>query len=114
MVRAMSAMRRRILIVGAVLVAAGAGGTVALAGGDDDERTTGPEADAAAAAAVKIAGGGTAASVERDVEGRRVWEVEVTKTDGTNLEVDLDAALKQIAAERDDDRGGDKGDADDD
>ena len=102
----MSATRKRILITGAVLVAAGAGGAVALAGSGDDERATGPEAEAAAAAAVKIAGGGRAEGVERDAEGRRVWEVEVTRPDGTTLEVDLDAALKQVAGERDDDEGG--------
>ena len=99
----MSKNLKRILIAGAVLVAAGAGGAVAVqAGSGDDESPRAPEADRAGAAAVKIAGGGSAASVERDAEGNRVWEVEVAKPDGTTLEVDLDAALEQVAAEPDD------------
>ncbi|HEV2774323.1 MAG TPA: hypothetical protein VGV90_01915, partial [Solirubrobacteraceae bacterium] len=73
---------------------------------------TGPQAERAGAAAVKIAGGGSAASVERDAEGRRVWEVEVAKADGTTLEIDLDAALKQVAAERDDSDSGEADDSD--
>jgi len=94
---------KRILIAGAVLVIAGAGGAAAVqAGSGDDEVASGAQADRAGAAAVRIAGGGSAASVERDAEGRRVWEVEVTKADGTTLEIDLDAALEQLAAEADD------------
>ena len=114
----MSRTLKRILIAAAVLVAAGAGGAVAVqAGSGDDEVTTGPQADRAGAAAVKIAGGGSAASVERDAEGDRVWEVEVTKADGTTLEVDLDAALQRVAAERRrhrERRADDADDADDD
>ena len=110
----MSKNFKRTLIAGVILVAAGAGGAAAVqAGSGDDETATGPQADRAGAAAVKIAGGGSAASVERDAEGRRVWEVEVTKADGTTFEVDLDAALKQVAAERDDSESGEADDADD-
>jgi len=106
---------KRILIAGAVLVAAGAGGAVAVqAGSGDDEVATGAAADRAGAAAVRIAGGGSAASVERDAESRRVWEVEVSKPDGTTLEIDLDAALEQVAAERDDSDSGEPDDPDSD
>lgn len=102
--RAVSKNRKRTLIAGVVLIAAGAGGAAAVqAGSGDDAVASGAQADRAAAAAVKIAGGGNASSVERDAEGRRVWEVEVTKPGGTTLEVDLDAKLRQMAAERDDD-----------
>ena len=105
---------KRSLIAAVVLVAAGAGGAAAVqAGSGDDETATGPQADRAGAAALQIAGGGSAASVERDAEGRRVWEVEVTKADGTTIEIDLDAALKQVAAERDDAETGESDDADD-
>ncbi len=107
----MSKNFKRILIAGVVLVAAGIGGAAAVqAGSGDDQAATGPQADRAGAAAVRIAGGGSAASVERDAEGRRVWEVEVTKPDGTTLEVDLDAALQQVAAERDDTDTGERDD----
>ena len=111
----MSRRAKRIVLAGAVLVAAGAGGAAAVqAGSGDDERATGLQADRAAATALRIAGGGSAASVERDAEGARVWEVEVTRPDGTTLEVDLDAALKQVAAEPDDDSTGEPDDSDDD
>ena len=109
----MSKNFKRILIAGVVIVTAGAGGVAAVqAGSGDDETATGPQAERAGAAAVKIAGGGSAASVERDAEGRRVWEVEVTKADGSSLEVDLDAALEQVAAEPDDSESGEADDAD--
>ena len=105
---------KRILITATVLVAAGVGGTAAVqAGSGDDDVTTGPQAERAGAAAVKIAGGGTVASVERDAEGDRVWEVEVTQADGTAREVDLNAALQRVAAERDDSDSGEPDDADD-
>ena len=107
----MSRSLKRILIAGAVLVTAGAGGAAAVqAGSGDDAVATGAEADRAGAAAVRIAGGGSAASVERDAEGRRVWEVEVTKADGSTLEIDLDAALAQVAAEADDSDDGERDD----
>jgi hypothetical protein len=111
----MSNSLKRVLIATAVLVTAGAGGAAAVhAGSGGDQVATGAQADRAGAAAVKIAGGGSAASVERDAEGRRVWEVEVTQADGTTLEVDLDAALRQVAAEPDDADSGEADDADDD
>jgi len=106
---------KRILIAGVVLVTAGAGGAAAVqAGSGDDAVATGAQADRAGAAAVRIAGGGSAASVERDAEGRRVWEVEVTKADGSTLEIDLDAALEQVAAEADDTKLGEPDDDTDD
>ena len=111
----MSKNFKRILIAGVVLIAAGAGGAVAVqAGSGDDAVATGAQAERAGAAAVKIAGGGSATSVERDAEGKRVWEVEVAKPDGTTLEVDLDAALKRVAAEPDDTESGERDDAGDD
>ena len=111
----MSKNFKRILIAGVALVAAGAGGAAAVqAGSGDDAVATGAQADRAGAAAVKIAGGGSAASVERDAEGKRVWEVEVAKPDGTTLEVDLDAALQRVAAEADDTESGEPDDAGDD
>lgn len=51
---------------------------------------TGPEASAATAAALRVTGGGTANSVERDGEDGATWEVEVTRPDGTTVDVRLD------------------------
>ena len=101
-------MKKKVLVgtaVAAVAVAgAVTGGALAFAGGagdDDDTRVTGPEADRAAEAAVTEAGGGTASSVEREDEGAVAWEVEVTRADGTKVEVDLDASYAVVASEAD-------------
>ncbi|HKQ58638.1 MAG TPA: PepSY domain-containing protein [Candidatus Eisenbacteria bacterium] len=63
-----------------------------------DKEAPVPQADygKAAAAAVAAAGGGTVTSVDRDRERGAVWEVEVTKADGTRVDVLLDAAFKAI------------------
>ena len=92
--------------VAAAVVALGAGTGVAVAtsGGDDDatEQVSGPEADRAKAAALKLTGGGTANAVERDDEDGAVWEVEVTKPDGSTVDVRLDAGYGKVAIESDD------------
>jgi uncharacterized membrane protein YkoI len=89
-------------VAGAALAVGLAGGAVALAnGGDDGEgQAKGPDADRAAAAAVKETGGKVNA-VERDNEKGAVWEVEVTRPDGSIADVRLDGNLKVIAVDRD-------------
>jgi hypothetical protein len=92
------------ILVGAVaLVLAGAAGTTAaVAGGDDGDGTvTGPQADPAVAAALEITGGGTANSVERDSEDGATWEVEVTRKDGTTVDVRLDEQLRLVVVDGD-------------
>ncbi len=66
-----------------------------------EESVTGSGADKAKAAALKITGGGTANSVERDNENGAVWEVEVTKTDGSTVDVRLDQGYDLVVAEGD-------------
>ncbi len=66
-----------------------------------DDSVTGSGADKAKAAALKITGGGTANSVERDSENGAVWEVEVTKPDGSTVDVRLDAGYGLVVAEAD-------------
>jgi len=91
-------------LIGAVaLVLAGAvGTTAAVAGGDDGEgRVTGPQADRATAAALEITGGGTANAVERDSEDGATWEVEVTRPDGTTVDVRLDDRFRLVVVEGD-------------
>jgi hypothetical protein len=90
--------------LGAALGGAGIAGAVGGGGGDDGEGTvTGPEADAATAAALDATGGGTANAVERDTEGGKgaAWEVEVSKTDGTTVDVRLDADYKLVVIDDD-------------
>ncbi len=97
------------LMIGAAAVALGvaaAGGGIALAaGGEGEGSVTGPQADAATAAALTATGGGTANSVERDSENGATWEVEVTRTDGTTVDVRLDAAYQVVVIEGDSEAG---------
>ena len=95
------------VIAGSVAVAlAVAGGGAAIAGAGDDEATvTGPQADAATAAALEATGGGRANAVERDSENGATWEVEVTKPDGTTVDVRLDERYRVVVIEGDSDTG---------
>ena len=73
------------------VLAAGAVGGIAVATSDDGEGTvTGPEADKAKRAALEATDGGRVNAVERDGEKGATWEVEVTKKDGTTVDVRLD------------------------
>ena len=118
---------RRTLVVaaaGLALAAGGIGATVAASGSDDaDEQAHGPAAQRAREAALKLYPGGTVTGIERDVEGRRVWEVEVRRPDGTTVDVELTSGLRRLGAETDDpegerdeagDREQDRGERDDD
>jgi hypothetical protein len=97
--------RHRQLIVGlaAAVVAAGALGigTAVAGGGDDEGSVTGPAADRAVAAALEITGGGRANAVERDSEDGAAWEVEVTKPDGSTVDVRLDDRYGLVVVEGD-------------
>jgi len=97
---------RRLIIIAAAttaLAAAGAGTAIAVSGGDDadgDRQATGAGADRARAAALAITGG-IANAVERDSEHGATWEVEVTKPDGTTVDVRLDADFGLVVVEQD-------------
>lgn len=86
----------------APVLAVGIGSGLAMHGDDDEASVTGPQADAATAAALKAAGGGTVAEVERDAENGSTWEVEVTRRDGTTVEVRLDDSYRPMTIEKDD------------
>ena len=96
---------RKYAIVGGSVLALAAGGTgaaIAIAGGDDGEgHASGPQADQATAAALKLTGGGTANAVERDSENGATWEVEVTKPDGSTVDVRLDQNYQKVVIEGD-------------
>ena len=103
-------MERRIVIGAsvaavAVVVAAGVAAAASASGGEDG--VTGPDADKAIAAALAETGGGTANSVERDNEDGATWEVEVTRPDGTTVDVRLDADFAVVVVEGDSDAGAD-------
>ena len=93
-------------------VAATAGG-IAVAGNGDDgpasHQYTQQEADQAKQAALDATGGGTVNSVESDSENGATYEVEVTKPDGTTVDVRLDDAFQVVVIEGDgEDSGSDE------
>ncbi len=98
-------MRRKLIAAGAgvMLVVGVTGGAVALAGGGDggEGTVTGPDADRATAAALEATNGGEANSVERDSENGATWEVEVTRPDGTTVDVRLDDHYGVVVIEGD-------------
>ena len=85
----------------AVLVSVGLAGAALASGDDGASGVTGKQADAAVAAALKVTGGGHANSVERDSENGATWEVEVTKPDGSTVDVRLGADYSLVVVEGD-------------
>lgn len=106
-------MRKRVVIAaaGAGVVLAGTAGGIAVATDGDDgpasHQYTQEQADAATEAALKATGGGTANSVETDSENGATYEVEVTKPDGTTVDVRLDENYNVVVIEGDGDSGDD-------
>jgi hypothetical protein len=97
-------MRGKLIATGAaaaVLAAGGAGGAWAVAGDDGENGLSGPQADKAVAAALEIIGGGKANAVERDSEDGATYEVEVTKPDGSTVDVRLGADYGLVVVESD-------------
>jgi uncharacterized membrane protein YkoI len=77
-------------------------------GADSEERLTGRDAQKAKSAAIAAVGGGTITEVERgdgddgyDTSG--VYEVEVKRDDGTQVEVHLDGDYAAVGPEADED-----------
>jgi uncharacterized membrane protein YkoI len=103
-------VRLRLLIAAAVAlvaVALAAGG-IAMAQGtgsdDRDERLSGAAAERAGAAALEAVGSGRVTAVERDSDN--AYEVEVTKPDGSTVDVELDRALRVVERDVDEGPGG--------
>jgi uncharacterized membrane protein YkoI len=94
--------RKAIIVGGSVLAIAAGGAATAIATSDDGEGgATGPQADQAKAAALQITNGGQANAVERDSENGATWEVEVTKPDGSTVDVRLDQNHQLVVVEGD-------------
>jgi uncharacterized membrane protein YkoI len=80
---------------------------------DSEERLTGPDAQKAKSAAIAAVGGGTLTEVERDDgddgygTSGGVYEVEVTRDDGTQVEVHLDRDYDVVGQEADEDGAND-------
>ena len=88
----------------AMLVALGGAGIAYANGGDSEEQLTGPDAEKAKSAAIGAVGGGTVTEVERDDgNGTGAFEVEVTREDGSQLEVHLDGDYNVVGQQADED-----------
>jgi hypothetical protein len=103
----------------AMLLALGAAGIAYANGGISEEQVTGPDAQKAKSAATSAVGGGTVTELERD-DGddgygtSGVYEVEVTRQDGTQLEVHLDGDYNVVGQEADEDGPNDNDGSNDD
>lgn len=89
---------------GLTVSVAGGGAAIASSQSDDGDATVsgaGAGADKATAAALKATDGGTANSVERDSENGATWEVEVTRKDGSTVDVRLDEHYDLVVIEGD-------------
>ncbi len=88
----------------AMLLALWGAGLAYANGGDSEEQVTGPDAEKAKSAAIAAVGGGTVTDVERDDGyGTAVFEVEVKRDDGSQVEVHLDRDLNVVGQEADED-----------
>jgi hypothetical protein len=72
---------------------------------EGDTSLTGPPAERAKEAALVLTGGGTANAVERDGEDGATWEVEVTRKDGSTVDVRLDENFQLVVIEGDSEAG---------
>jgi uncharacterized membrane protein YkoI len=105
--------RTKFLIVGASALALGAGGAgVAAATGSDDsgegpdQAITGSALDQASAAALEATGGGQVTDTEVGDE-ESYYEVEVTRDDGSQTDVQLDREFNLVGQSADEDSGSD-------
>ena len=100
---------RALIAAGAVVAVAGAGAAIAGATGDDEDASRAIHGSAlkrASAAALEHTGGGRVTETEAgDEEG--AYEVEVTREDGSQVDVHLDKGFHVIGAESDHEDAGD-------
>jgi uncharacterized membrane protein YkoI len=105
--------RNKMLIVGAsalALAAGGAGIATATGGGDDSEGPIPANAlDEASAAALESTGGGTVTDTEVGDE-ESYYEVEVTRDDGSQTDVQLDRQFNVVGSEADEESSDDSDD----
>jgi uncharacterized membrane protein YkoI len=105
-----------IAIAAVAALAVGGAAIAGAAGGDDDESDraiSGQALDRASAAALAETGGGKVTETEvGDEEG--AYEVEVTRPDGSQVDVHLDKGFNVLSSAGDDDRSGEDDGASDD
>ncbi|PZC46854.1 MAG: Peptidase propeptide and YPEB domain-containing protein [Chloroflexi bacterium] len=104
------------LAAGALATAGIAGGGLLATGGDNEEPITGEALERASQAALDHIGEGQVTETEVDDEESK-YEVEITRPDGTQVDVQLDASFNVVGTEDDgteDDGLDDESDGDDD
>lgn len=92
--------RKRVLVPAVAVVALGVGGTVWATTASADQ-VGGSERDRVSAAALRSVGEGRVTSVETSDDRGEAYEVEVTRTDGTEVDVVLDDSLAVVGREDD-------------
>jgi uncharacterized membrane protein YkoI len=107
-------MNKRTKIIGAgaaILALSGAGAGVALAGGGPEDAAEGPDTaiqgsalEQASTAALAETGGGTVTDTEVGDEESK-YEVEVTRDDGSQVDVQLDAGFNVVGSSADEESG---------
>lgn len=87
----------------ATVAAISIGGVAVATGGADSDEVplSSSEGKDASAAALEETGGGTVNSIEKDNENGAVWEVEVTKENGSTVDVRLSDNFDVVAVEGD-------------
>jgi uncharacterized membrane protein YkoI len=105
--------RTKFLIVGASALALGVGGAgvASATGGDDDSEKaiTGSALDQASAAALQATGGGQVSDTEVGDE-ESYYEVEVTRDDGSQVDVQLDRQFNVVGSSTDEESPDDSDD----
>jgi uncharacterized membrane protein YkoI len=107
-------LKRTLIALVAVAALAAGGAAIATAGGGDDEDDRaigGAAADRAAAAALEHTGGGRVTDTEVGDE-ESYYEVEVTRDDGSQVDVQLDRDF-EVVGQEDDGKGEDEGQGED-
>jgi hypothetical protein len=106
----MTSRPKKVLIGVAAIAALGLGGGAiagATGGGEPDDRPlTGTTAEKASAAALDATGGGRVNEMEADTENGATYEVEVTRPDGSEVDVRLDEGFDVVVVEGDGDDDG--------
>ena len=94
--------KARVALVAGIVVAVGGGATAAVAytTGDSETPIKGAALAKASAAALAYTGGGRVTGTEVNDE-ESFYQVEVTKNDGTQIDVQLDAAFHVLASKSD-------------
>jgi uncharacterized membrane protein YkoI len=109
----MSRQRKIVAAVTATLAvgAGGVGAAVATSGDDGEAPITGSARAAAAAAAIEHVGGGRVTDTEVGDE-ESYYEVEVTRADGTQVDVQLDRNFRPVGQQGDSEKESEPGDED--